>query len=471
LVIGALLASGLLLGERRGTADEFDSPDVQLFRQTGIARDRAGLVAFLRERCGNDADLRRVAPLIRQLGSSDFDEREEASKALTALGPAAAARLREAVNDSDTEVARRARDCVKKIDAGPDPDAAPAAVRLLIRKGPKEAVPTLLRFLPYAGGEELQEEVWFGLDALVVREGRLDPALTDALTDALPARRAAAACIVGRRGDAEQRAAVRKLLKDSDAEVRLRAAQGLLACGDGAGLPALVALLEDTPLETAWQAEELLRYVAGDDSPRAVVGTGTAAERREYRKAWEAWREGRGAKVDLAKLDGQGRRPGLTLLCDGGTADADNGRVWLLGCDGTTRWELRKLSGPANARLVSGPRVLIAERAGAAERSPDGKLVWRFEGLKDPRERRRLPDGRIFVAGRGLATAQLNAKGEEVKILEKKEVEGLPGCVCPHRLSEHRYLCRVEKDGTVEAIVEYDPTDGSVLHKMVCSLR
>src|SRR5437588_614184 len=72
--------------------------------------------------------------------------------------------------------------------------------------------------------------------ALGVRDGKLDPALAAALDDREPARRAAAALVLGRYGTSEQRAAVRRLLTDREAKVRLRAAQGLLAARDGTAL-------------------------------------------------------------------------------------------------------------------------------------------------------------------------------------------------------------------------------------------
>ena len=58
------------------------------------------MAAYLREQCGADADLSRIDALIRQLGSADFAEREQASKALVAIGPAALPGLRVACNVS-----------------------------------------------------------------------------------------------------------------------------------------------------------------------------------------------------------------------------------------------------------------------------------------------------------------------------------------------------------------------------------
>jgi HEAT repeats len=383
----------------------------------------------LREQCGADADLRRIDALIHQLSSPDFTEREQASKSLVAIGPAALSQLRAARNDPDAEVSKRAKDCLSRIgDRGPE--LTLAAVRVLIRRGGAEAVPTLVHLLPYADFEELQDDLWFGLDALTVRQGKIDPSLTRALLDSMAVRRAAAACIVGRRGDADQRGAVRKLLTDADPEVRLRAAQGLLAAKDASGVPALTALLNGTPMETARQAEELLRYIAGEEA-HAILGAGAAGDRRVCREAW--WNE-RGPKVDLAKLDGTSRRPGLMLLCDGGLPEEATGRVWLLGCDGVTRWELNKLSYPADARLLAYGRVLVAERSleprvqiplvlpprkrspeeGVSVRDLEGKVLWRYQGVSDPTLCQPMPDGCVLIAGKERVIAEVDSAGAEI---------------------------------------------------------
>ena len=66
-------------------------------------------------------------------------------------------------------------------------------------------------------------------------------------------------------------AGVRKRLKDPDAQVRLRAAQGLLAVRDADSLPVLIALLDEPAVEISWSAEELLHWVAGEKAPSAKV--------------------------------------------------------------------------------------------------------------------------------------------------------------------------------------------------------
>src|SRR5262249_34897243 len=162
------------------------------------------------------------------------------------------------------------------------------------------------------------EEVWFALDALTAGAKKVDPALVAALKDKSAATRAAAACFVGRGGSDDEKKAVRELLTDPDAEVRLRAAQGLLAGGDGSGAPARMARVGDGwPVRLAWQAEELLTYLAGKEWPDEVLGAADAKRRAACKEAWEQWLKKRGGAVDAAGALLSTRRPGLVLVVGG----------------------------------------------------------------------------------------------------------------------------------------------------------
>src|SRR5207302_6660719 len=138
----------------------------------------------------------------------------------------------------------------------------------------------------FADDPRVQEAI---LDALVVLTPpgkKPDPALVKALEDASPVRRAAAAHALGRNRDAALQTSVRRLLKDADVQVRLRAAQGLVFGHDRAALPVLVALLAEVPLGQAWQVEDLLYRVAGEQAPAVSVGDGSPEARAQCRAGW-----------------------------------------------------------------------------------------------------------------------------------------------------------------------------------------
>src|SRR5690606_20902597 len=116
---------------------------------------------------------------------------------------------------------------------------------------------------------------------------QVDRALRRALADTNPRRREAAGLLLARRGTPSQRELALPLLQDESERVRFRVAQGLIGSGDGRGIAPLVALLEKGALERAWQAEELLRWIAAETAPAELVGNGASKTRAACRIAWE----------------------------------------------------------------------------------------------------------------------------------------------------------------------------------------
>jgi HEAT repeat protein len=188
-----------------------------------------------------------------------------------------------------------------------------AAVRILVSRKLDGTVEALLGYLPYCIDEDLEWEIYTALEALGCQQGRVHPAIEKSLVDRMPARRAAAGCLLARLGNQQQHAAARKLLKDSDPLVRLRVAQGLLADEDASSIPALIELLVG-PLFIAWQSEELLRFVAGEKSPRLLLrhGSGNAAERCVAE--WKEWWQSQQGRIDWKAVEASGRCPRLVLV-------------------------------------------------------------------------------------------------------------------------------------------------------------
>jgi HEAT repeat protein len=445
-----------------------EDADTALLRRGGIGTDGESLVKFLSERAGKQPDAKAIDALVRGLGSESFNEREAASKQLVAVGPPALDALRKAAKDGDAETVRRAKQCIEEIEKDNRWDyrrwqLAQAAIRAVVATRPKGAADALLRFLPEAAEELTAELVWYALDKIGRGDGSADPAWEAALSDTSPARRAAAAFVLARHGDGQRRAAACKRLDDPDAGVRLRAAQGLLAAKDTRGVPALIKLLGDKDLALTWQAEELLRWTADEDSPEETVGAGAPEAREKCRKAWEAWWEGRGNRLDLAKRDENWRRPGLVLLCDPEGQAWERGCVWLSGCDGKPRCEWTGLRRPVEARLIPGPRILVAEsptfyrddpsvdprnakfQGRVTERDPAGKVLWEYTGVRDPADFRRLSNGHTLIAGESLTGGEVTRDGKRVSELHEFAKDN--GDVLPNRprfAEDGRVLCAPE---------------------------
>ena len=105
-----------------------------------------------------------------------------------------------ALQDPDSEIAHRARGCLRQIDEGTTEAATSAAIRVLAKLHPDGASAALMNYLPSAGEETLAEQVRLSLAELAIRDGKADPALVKALSDPSPAKRGAAAFALGHAG-------------------------------------------------------------------------------------------------------------------------------------------------------------------------------------------------------------------------------------------------------------------------------
>jgi hypothetical protein len=246
------------------------------------------------------------------------------------------------------------------------------------------------------------EEVITVLANLSVREVKIDPLLPAALDDPLPARRAAAAVVLGKVGTKEHGLAIRRLLDDPTPEVRFRAAQGLIAAKDKAAVPKLIALLTEAPNSAVWKVEELLHQLAGERGPAEPVGEGTVEARQRAAKAWETWWQAQESSFDLTRVANGETRLGLTTICEYDSAVGQpGGQVWECGRDGKPRWKITGLLGAMDAQVLPNGRVLIAENSAqrVTERDLTGAIKWEFRVPNgNPIGVQRLPNGNTFIA-------------------------------------------------------------------------
>jgi hypothetical protein len=401
-LLGALLAGAAWAAGANAPPDksepgrpETTAADEQRLREAKIGTDGPALLEFFRKRTITDAGLVNIQGLIRQLGDDAFETRQKASAELAALGPIALPLLEKAKSDPDVEIARRAEDCIQLIKQDYNVTVVPAAVRLLAVRRPPGAVETLLAYVPSADDEGVAEEVRNALAALGVRDGKADPALVAALTDKVPARRAAAGVALCRGNVAGERDAVRKLLEDPDPGVRLRVALALVAARDKEAVPVLIALLGELPANQAWPAEDVLYRLAQDKAP-TVPAASDEAGRRKYRDAWMAWWREQGEKVDLAKIDAAPALHGYTMMIL-----LDQGRLFEVDADNKERWHLDGLQFPLDAQMLPGERVLVAENGAnrVTERNLKGEVLWETKA-EAPLMAQRLPNGNTFIGTR-----------------------------------------------------------------------
>jgi hypothetical protein len=387
--------------------------DEQVLRRAGIATDGAGLLRFFRQRTLDGADEMRIQALVRELGDDQFKVREKASHQLVSIGARARPYLQAAVKDEDPEIARRARECLRRIREGAASSVVAAAVRVVVKEKPREAAAVLLAYLPAAEDSAVGEAIRDALSTLAVRDGKAEPALLTALTDKSAVKRAAAAVALCRARLPEVLPEVRKLLKDTDPHVRLHVGLALTARREKDALPVLLPLLDELPLQDIDPIMTFLERLAGDTMPPVVYGP-DAASHRKYREAWVAWWKDHQAGIEPARLERAARRDGSTLV-----VMFEIGLMEDLDPANRVRWKIEGLQRPLDVQLLPGEkRVLVAEYDAnrVSERNLKGEIVWQktlpIPG-QGPLAAQRLPDGNTFITSEGLLL-EVNKRGVEV---------------------------------------------------------
>jgi HEAT repeat protein len=397
-------STGLVDKEITRAAQESAEADEKMLNEQKVPVDGPGLLAFFRKRTLSEADQRRYLELVRQLGDRSYKKRQQATRQLLELGSSALAFLRPALTEKDQEIWRRADECVRKIESGPATAVPAAAVRVLLRRAPAEALETLLAYVPFADDDTVEDEVLNALCVLATRDVKVNPALVTALKDPMPARRAASAFVLGNVGTSDDCEPVRRLFHDSILKVRLRAAQGFIAAKDKGAVPELVKVLGEAPNEAfLTQTEEALNRLASDTGPRVEKETkfDFAAHREKVRKAWAGWWEKEEGKVTLARIRRQEGFRNLRVICEfDWNGRFNGGKVWECDRTGKERWKIENLLGPMDAEVLPNNHVLIAENNGrkVTERDLRGNVVWEYPVNGNPVGCFRMANGNTFIA-------------------------------------------------------------------------
>jgi HEAT repeat protein len=386
-----------------GLLESEDKIARQIHRDAWMAwwRDTDGpsLLALLGQHTLTPQLQRQIQEQIGKLGDEEFSKREAAVKELHDLGRIALPQLREALKERDPEIVWRARDLIEQIEREPARKLPSAAVRLLALRKPPGAVEALLAYLPLAAEEKRTDEIKKALALLARRDGKLDAALVRALMETgstsvlIGSVRAIAAEALIEGGGPEGRTAVRFLLQDKDAAVRLRVARALVMTGVREAVPVLINLLPVVSDEEVGQIEEVLTQLAGDSTPEGPWGT-EAADKQKRRDAWATWWKHNRERIDLTHLTA---RPwyGYTLLCD-----SSRHRVFEIDRHGRERWAIENVLFPVDAWVVDGKHVLVAEYNGGkvSERDFHGQILWSQSVPGRPVNVQRLANGHTFIA-------------------------------------------------------------------------
>ncbi len=385
--------------------------DRALLQGVGLKTEGPALLDYFRQRTFKQPDPAELARLLKQLGSDSFALRDQAQQDLLKMGLAVIAGLKQAEEHPDTEVRVRAKDICDQIQAKVNPAIQAATARLIAADKPNGAAAVLLGYIPFATDPKVIDELCSAVAAVALKNGKPEAVVIQSLTDAEPFKRIAAAEALTHGKVKDQYPAIRKLLKDPDDHVRMRAGLALIGVKDREAVPVLVELLGSPRLERPWQIEDVLLRLAGDKAPMVSLGT-TDETRKKCRDAWHEWLTKQGDKIDLAKLDQVPATLGYTLIVQvnqnamiGGRFRGNEGEIVEMDAKQKKLWgfQVGGPNGPAtialDAAVVREGRVLVAEANGArvTERDFKGAIKWEQNVGNTPIGVQAMPNGNVFV--------------------------------------------------------------------------
>ncbi len=387
-------------------ADTFKD-DLKIVRERGFKGEGPDLLAYFKERTLKQPDPKAIATLVKDLGDEDFPTREAAYVKLAGMGAAALAGLREGENDSNLEIRKRVHELKLRIDTKAEPTLQVAAARVLAKLKTDGTADGLMAFLPFASDPSVVDEICKTLGAVAVRDGKVDPLLVKALGDQIAVKRGAAGEALVRGGVKDELPNVKKLLKDTDINVRLRICLAMLTSQDKDILPVMIDLMGELTPNQLWPIEEGLSRLAGDKAPNVTMGN-DAPSRKLCRDAWAKWLADNEKTIDMARLTQESLYLGYTLVVQynnriGAGMKVNIGEVYELDTKQKVRWKFEVNTYPVDAQIIGGNRVLVAEYNGnrVTERDIKGEIKWDYNCGGNPFQVQRLPNGNTFIAMQG----------------------------------------------------------------------
>ena len=369
------------------------------------ADDAVGLIKFLGTRTLNDTDMGKIQALIKKMHvDAPFDDRVTAQQELLALGGQAIAPLKLVIKENtDPEIAYRAKECLKKLekDKSYGSDVTAAVVRAVGQQKTPEAAAALMSFLPLADSTPLIETIQASMTA---NSGTDKPSalLLEALTDKVAIRRQVAAIALLSGGIAEKRIrfpdSYPKLVAlaktDADPTVRFEVAKALfIEAREKESIGIFIDMMPDAKRGQTWQIEELLIQIAGKDAPKERCKHIRDAQnpdkemamnkpaREKAKVAWKAWYDKVSDKLDFSKNDVKLTTRGELVVIN----QTYNGNAWQVviteyGTDGKERKApLTFLTNNNNAFDVvikpDGKIFVFTNNATLEERDATGKLI------------------------------------------------------------------------------------------------
>jgi HEAT repeat protein len=386
-----------------------DNPYIALLKANKIRPERGSIAEYLARAVPDEKAPQLVRSLVRALKEGDPGARETAVRQLSRMPLQSNLAVKEASLREDPETRRLCRRILEAHERSRAEETLNAVMHTIRAQGIKGLVRPVIGALRMDADAYLLRTM---RDALSATATPVDIALlTEALADDAAEVRRGAAAALDRVVGAESVPAIRPLLEDPDARVRLWAAELVLARGERAALPVLAQLLGAERPTVRHRAAAILRAVTGRTF--GFVSYAAPGERAPAAARWRA-HIGTGEKVELRlpfRVEAELR--GRTLVCS-----INSRRLVDYDRNGKQIYESPKLAIPWGCMgLPSGNRLVAVFSARVViEYDEHGREIWRSPLLPGPpMSVRRLANGNTLVACSDASrVVELSPKGNTI---------------------------------------------------------
>lgn len=400
----------------------------------------------------------RIRSQIKNLGSSNYEERQSAMMALLNMPIPPIEFLEEAALSSDAEVRSRTRRILARANLQAYKTRLIAVFNFVEHRKIKGLAPVVVQLLPQLREPHLFQFAERALEATARYEDA--ELLRRELSEAPSPRREAALLALAKALGPEALPELMPLLKHAESSLRLAAAEALADQGQRECLPVLIDLLESPVALQRHRSVIVLRAVTGQR-----FGFSPTAEEKSRAQAVAAWRNWQKEHGETARLIFPlPRKPieqGRTLVCVWGSrlfmevlenkgevfsvagfkcvwgchgtpegrrfvADAEQQAVFEYDSKGREIWSRTDLPGrPTSVEGLENGNVLVAcsDSDRVVEIAPDGRLVWNFQIEGRPTTAQRLSSGHTIInlqnAGKVVEVDQQGNIVELVKGLDR----------------------------------------------------
>jgi len=398
------------------TAPKLPVPLVAACESTGISPNRKAIVERLEKLVPNSSLLANWEDAISQMGSADFNAREEATLRLMTQGPALRGRLLAAKSSNDPEIMRRVDEIAESLPFRQQEAWLETAVAWLAQNPDEFLQNWLLAYLPWVEQTEPNHTSQWLVNRLLECSSRTNrwDWVQQVHPGSAPLLRLAAAQAPGNptliAGLGSEMAA-----PESDPRIRFVLAKRQFAQGSLNAAKDLARLLLYLPEPEALEAEALLQTIAGPgvNGSIALMRQGKL-DRAGCSKAWLEWLDKPEAQSAQSR-GGRGKKNShrtLVVEFDG----PRGGRIQEMGADWKPLWSMEGLSGPNSVQFLTDGNLLVAERTACrvTERAPGGQIRWEQALASGPISAIRTPFGTTIIAT-FQEVVELDAVGKELR--------------------------------------------------------